>query len=75
MSGPVLDFPSYVERTEPIRQQQNITLAFDVSNDDLLYKLNDMLEELEYIRDTWKDRSLSQNREAIQDQIRKMSRN
>jgi len=75
MNALLSDFPTYVEKTESLRQQQVEVHAFDIPSDDLLYRLEDIMEEFEYIRSTWRDRSLSENREAIQEQIRKLSRN
>ena len=75
MNALLSDFPNYVEKTESSRQQQAEVLAFDIPSDDLLYLLEDIMEEFEYIRSTWRDRSVSENREAIQEQLRKLSRN
>jgi len=75
MNAVLSDFPTYVQKTESLRQRQAEVLAFDIPSDELLYRLEDIMEEFEYIRSTWRDRSVSENRDAIQEQIRKLSRN
>ncbi|WP_188066676.1 hypothetical protein [Brevibacillus brevis] len=45
----LLDFPEYVERTEPNRQRQLEPLAFDVDDSGLEWTVRDVIEELELL--------------------------
>ncbi|TRY25949.1 hypothetical protein FOI68_09435 [Brevibacillus sp. LEMMJ03] len=47
----LLDFPQYVERTEPTRQRLLHPIAFDDDRDDLEWTVRDVIEELEYLVD------------------------
>jgi len=51
MSAPVLDYPAYVDRTEPARQRLLQPLAFDDDGSDLEWTVRDVIEELELIVD------------------------
>lgn len=72
MNAHLLDFPEYVERTEPIRRRQIQALAFDVHDDQLERKVRDVIEELEYLVDIRATLSRSEFREAVRDQTRRL---
>ncbi|NGQ95046.1 hypothetical protein G3578_07590 [Brevibacillus sp. SYP-B805] len=72
MNGPLLDFPSYVAKTEPIRQQHAATQIMEEVDNGLMITAEDVLEEIRYIIDTWPDRSEEENREALREQARRL---
>jgi hypothetical protein len=69
---PLPDFPEHVDRIEPIRQRHLQVLAFDVQDDDLEWKIRDVIEELEYLVDMRATMSRSEFREAVRDQARRL---
>jgi hypothetical protein len=70
---PLPDFPEHVERTQPIRQRHLQVLAFDVRDDELEWKIRDVIEELEYLVDVRATMSRSEFREAVIDQARRLT--
>ncbi|QIC07655.1 hypothetical protein GOP56_20025 [Brevibacillus sp. 7WMA2] len=65
----LLDFPQYVERTEPIRQRyrRRGNTAFHEQADYLFRHLDSHIEEMLYLRDTLADRSMHENRQAVKE--------
>jgi len=51
MNAPLLDYPAYVDRTEPARQRLLQSLAFDDAGSDLEWTVRDVMEELEFLID------------------------
>ena len=81
MSEPLLDFPEHVELTEPIRQRELETLAFDEDNGTLEEQIRALMLELEDIqeevRSIWEFRqiySASDNLAALQEQKRRLTK-
>ncbi|MFP3390648.1 hypothetical protein [Brevibacillus sp. SIMBA_040] len=72
MSELLLDFPEYVELTEPIRKQQLETLAFDSDEemDTLEWTVRDVIEELEFLVDL----RATMAKEDFKDQAREQAR-
>ncbi|MED1800649.1 hypothetical protein [Brevibacillus porteri] len=77
----LLDFPEHVEKTEPIRQKQMDTLAFDQDSETLEKQVRDLMQELEDIqeevRGIWEFRRHYSNRdnlEALQEQKRRLTK-
>ncbi|WP_289141491.1 hypothetical protein [uncultured Brevibacillus sp.] len=81
MNAPLLDFPERVELTEPIRQRELETLAFDEDNGALEEQIRALTLELEDIqeevRSIWEFRqiySTSDNLAAVQEQKRRLTK-
>ncbi|CAI8876303.1 HSCB_C domain-containing protein [Brevibacillus sp. IT-7CA2] len=77
----LLDYPEHVERTEPTRQKQMDTLAFDQDSGTLEEQVRDLMRELEDIqeevRGIWEFRRDYPNRdnlESLQEQKRRLTK-
>ena len=68
------DFPEFVEQTEQIRQHYSKigTTAFDEQGDDLQRIVDDVIQEMECIRDNWKAHQYHNNCQAIDEQVKRL---
>lgn len=72
MPEQLLDFQAHVERTEPIRQRQLHTLAFDEDNDNLEWTVRDVIEELEFLIDLRATMTPLDFREGVLEQAKRL---
>ncbi|CAJ1000990.1 hypothetical protein [Brevibacillus aydinogluensis] len=72
MPEQLLDFPQYVERTEPIRQRLLHPIAFDDDRDDLEWTVRDVIEELEYLVDMKATMAPEEFVDGVREQARRL---
>ncbi|WP_419878021.1 hypothetical protein [Brevibacillus centrosporus] len=74
MNAPLLDFPEHVEKTELIRQQQLLPLAFDSDDetDKLAWTVRDVIEEMEFLIDMRATMTTEDFRDGVRDQARRL---
>ncbi|RNB90190.1 hypothetical protein EDM59_01735 [Brevibacillus nitrificans] len=74
MNAPLLDFPEHIEKTELIRQQQLLPLAFDSDErtDKLAWTVRDVIEELELLIDMRATMVTGEFQEGVRDQARRL---
>ncbi|WP_301171073.1 hypothetical protein [Brevibacillus nitrificans] len=74
MNARLLDFPEHVEKTELIRQQQLIPLAFDSDEgtDKLAWIVRDVIEELELLIDMRATMTIEDFRDGVREQARRL---
>jgi hypothetical protein len=68
----LLDFPQYVERTEPTRQRLLHPIAFDDDRDDLEWTVRDVIEELEYLVDMKATMAPEEFVDGVREQARRL---
>ncbi|MGD8188529.1 hypothetical protein ACQCN2_00880 [Brevibacillus ginsengisoli] len=71
MKKELLDFPSYVNQTQKTWDKP-IGTAFDEDGVPD-HVVRDVIEELEYIRDSWASRSRVENWDAVREQARRLT--
>ncbi len=72
MPEQLLDFPQYVERTEPTRQRLLHPIAFDDDRDDLEWTVRDVIEELEYLVDMKATMAPEEFVDGVREQARRL---
>ncbi|WP_411502932.1 hypothetical protein [Brevibacillus centrosporus] len=74
MNAPLLDFPEHVEKTELIRRQHLLPLAFDLDDetDKLAWTVRDVIEELEILIDLRATMAPGEFQEGVRDQARRL---
>lgn len=74
MNAPLLDFPEHVEKTELIRQQQLLPLAFDSDDemDKLAWTVQDVIEEMEFLIDLRATMTPEDFRDGVREQASRL---
>ncbi|MGG1531421.1 hypothetical protein [Brevibacillus agri] len=66
------DFPTYVERTEPIRQRQLQVLSIGMDDDGLEWTVRDVMEELELLLEARSTMEPEDFREEVRQQASRL---
>ncbi|MDT3415606.1 MULTISPECIES: hypothetical protein [Brevibacillus] len=72
MPEKLLDFPQYVEQTEPARQRLLQPIAFDDDRDGLEWTVRDVIEELEYLVDMKATMAPEEFVDGVREQARRL---